>query len=179
MILRTLARSSGPLLAAALLLSGCGGGHDESGGSTDGCGDVDGSGTDTGNIPDLAGSWSTQFYYDENNDSCSGISADTETWIGAMQVQGSVPSLAMYFGTERGDEVFYGMVDHNGGVTFSGTHAHPAGTEHAQFGGLAYHDQYLDKDVIDGSVFIGLDGDGDGTIDCTVKGAWVARKSGS
>ena len=167
------------VLFGSALLGGCAAGNDESGAGLDGCGDVDGDGTDTGNVPDMAGSWSTQFYYDENNDSCNGISSDTETWIGAMQVQGSVPSLSMYFGTERGDETFYGMVDRNGGVTFSGTHAHPAGTEHAQFGGLAYHDQYLDVDVIDGSLFIGLDGDGDGAIDCTVKGAWIARKSGS
>ncbi len=167
------------VIFGSALLGGCAAGNDESGAGLDGCGDVDGAGTDTGNVPDMAGSWSTQFYYDENNDSCNGISSDTETWIGAMQVQGSVPSLSMYFGTERGDETFYGMVDRNGGVTFSGTHAHPAGTEHAQFGGLAYHDQYLDVDVIDGSLFIGLDGDGDGAIDCTVKGAWIARKSGS
>ncbi len=169
-----------PWLVAALLV-GCKGGADESGATSgDECGDVDGDGTDTGNVPDMAGSWSITFgsaFFDSN---CSaGLSQTTEsTWITAMQVQGSVPSLSMYFGTTRGDEIFYGMVDRNGGVTFSGTHAHTAGTVYAQFGGLAYHDQYQDRDVIDGSVFLGLDADYDGTIDCSAKASWVAFKSG-
>ena len=165
------------------LLAGCGHGGDESGATADNaCGDVDGDGTDTGNVPDLAGSWTTSFaqaFYDDNC-SAENLSQTSETWIGAMQVQGSVPSLAMEFGVSgSSDERFYGMVDRNGGVTFAGQHAHPAGTMYAQFGGLVYHDQYLDHDVIDGSAFLGLDTDGDGVIDCAAKGSWVAIKSGS
>lgn len=167
-------------LLTCLALPGCAGGPDESGVTGDECGDVDGDGTDTGNIPDMAGSWSITFgsnFFDEN---CSaGLSQASEaTWITSMQVQGSVPSLSMYFGTTRGDEIFYGMVDRNGGVTFSGTHAHAEGTVYAQFGGLAYHDQYQDRDTIDGSAFLGLDTDYDGTIDCSAKASWVAFKSG-
>ncbi len=161
-------------------LQACAGGAGESGVVVDDCGDVDGDGTDTGDVPDLAGSWTTSFAQDFYDDTCSADNLDqtSESWISAMQVQGSVPSLAMYFGTERGDEQFYGMVDRNGGVTFAGEHAHPSGTMHAQFGGLAHHDQYLDRDVIDGSAFLGLDTDGDGAIDCYAKGSWKAIKSG-
>lgn len=169
-----------PRLLAFALLLGCNGNHDESGATGSECGDVDGDGSDTGDIPDLAGSWSITFgsnFFDDNC-SASSLSQTSETWISAMQVQGSVPSLSMYFGTERGDEIFYGMVDRNGGVTLSGTHAHAAGTMYAQFGGLAYHDQYQDRDVIDGSAFLGLDTDYDGTIDCTAKASWIAFKSG-
>lgn len=165
----------------AAMLGGCGGTPDDSGAvAGDECGDVDGDGTDTGNVPDLAGSWSTSFAQDFYDDSCSAsdLSQTSETWIAAMQVQGSVPSLAMQFGVSgSSDERFYGMVDRNGGVTFAGTHAHPSGTLYTQFGGLVYHDQYLDHDVIDGSAFLGLDADGDGVIDCAAKGSWRAIKS--
>lgn len=164
----------------AMVLVGCAAGPDDSVNDASSCGDVDGEGTDTGNVPDMAGSWTTSFGQESYTDTCSAsdLSQTSETWIGAMQVSGSVPSLAMYFGTERTDEMYYGMVDRNGGVTFSGTHDHPSGTLYAQFGGLAYHDQYLDRDVVDGNAFLGLDADGDGLIDCAARGSWVARKSG-
>lgn len=162
-----------------LTLLGCAGGAGDSA-LASACGDVDGDGTDTGNVPDLAGSWSTTFAQENYSTTCAAenFSQSSETWIGAMQVSGSVPSLSMYFGTERGDEFFYGMVDRNGGVTFAGTHEHSAGMIYAQFGGLAHRDQYLDRDVIDGSAFLGLDVDADGQIDCSARGSWVARKSG-
>lgn len=162
-----------------ILLLACGGGDDTSSGDeTLTCGD----GLQwTG--PNLLGSWTSSFgqgYYDSNCN-IEGFSASSEDWIGALNVTGSVPSnFYLYFDVElNGDtELFMGGVDENGGVSFSGTHAHDAGTIYAQFAGFAHHDQYLDKDVIYGSAFLGVDVDGDKAIDCYARGSWTAFKSG-
>jgi hypothetical protein len=139
--------------------------------------------------PNLLGAWTSTFasnYYDSicNVDD---FNQSSESWLGGvMNVDGSAPiNLYMYFDIEQEDdtEVFYGAVDKNGGVSFSGTHAHLAGTVYAQFGGLAYHDALQDQDVIVGSAFLGMDvaagGEPDGEIDCYARGSWTARKSGN
>jgi hypothetical protein len=164
-----------------LVLLGCSGAtiDDSSSGESE-CGDPDGFGTDTGDIPNLLGSWTSTFAQNFYDDDCSteNLDSGTETWIGAMTIDGRAPdALYMEFGT-LADERYWGATDQNGGITLSGVHAHSEGALHAQFGGLVYHDKYLDRDVIDGAVFLGLDSDEDGTIDCRAKGSWKAIKSG-
>lgn len=170
------------ILLFSLLMS-CGGKDDSATSTTSTCGDPDGSGTDTGNIPDLSGDWTSSFALEYYTDTCTAenFNQTSETWIGSLTVGGSAPDdLYIYFdSTVTSDtEYFFGAVDRHGGVSFSGPHAHAAGTVYAQFGGLVYHDQYLDRDVIEGSAFLGLDVDDDGLIDCYAKGSWTARKSG-
>lgn len=138
--------------------------------------------------PNLLGAWTSTFgtnYYDTICN-VAGFSQTSETWInGAITVDGSAPNnLYMYFDIEQADdtELFYGAIDKNGGVSFAGTHDHPEGTLYAQFGGLAYHDDLLDNEVIVGSAFLGMDvadgGEPDGVIDCYARGSWNVRKSG-
>jgi hypothetical protein len=133
--------------------------------------------------PNLAGSWTSSFGQNFYDSTCnlSGFGQSTEDWIGALTVNGSLPSnFYMYFGSEIADdtELFVGGADEMGGVTFTGTHAHAEGTVYAQFSGFAHHDQYLDKDVVYGSAFLGMDVDGDAAIDCHARGSWTAFKSG-
>lgn len=162
-----------------LLSMACFGGKEESESDVSNCDEPSGGGQYNG--PNLLGGWTTTFAQNFYDDTCSeeGFNENSQGWIGAMHVDGTVPNaFYMYFGMEQGDELFWGGADKNGGVTFSGTHSDQAGTIYAQFGGLAYHDQYLDRDTISGSAFLGLDVDEDGTIDCYGRGSWTALKSG-
>lgn len=169
-----------PLL---LLLAACGKGGDDSttGSPGDECGDPDASGTDTGNIPDLNGAWTSLFAQDFFEEGCSAdnLGQTTENWIGSFQVSGSfVNGFQLLFGDEP-DERFLGALDPHGGVTFTGIHQHTAGPMYANFGGLVYTDQYTGRDVIEGAATLALDADGDTKIDCLAKGSWKAFKSGT
>jgi hypothetical protein len=169
-----------PLL---LHLVACGHHSDDSSGTSDeaACGDIDGPGNDTGDVPNLLGVWTSSFaqaFYDDGTCAVANLTQTSETWISAFEVVGS-PSSSFYLTyNDRDDERFWGAIDPFGGVTYTGLHHHAEGTMYAQFGGLLYHDQYIDRDVIDGAAFLGLDVDGDAVIDCGVKGSWKATKSG-
>lgn len=147
------------------------------------CGDVDGAGSDTGDIPTVTGSWTSQFATDFYDDDCTAanLSATSETWIGAFTVSGSAPgNLYVYWGPRDNptSERFWGAMDPRGGITFSGTREHPAGTLYTQFGGLVYDDALQGRVTIRGSAMLGLDADGDGQIDCAARGSWTAFRSG-
>lgn len=169
------------LLLLALLV-GCGKGADDSSGAADDdtCGDPDGPGGDTGDVPSLLGAWTSSFAQDFYDDSCTAdnLGQTTEGWIGAFTVTGSVENGFLLEFTQTDDEKYYGRMDPFGGVTFSGLHTHSAGPMYAQFGGIVYHDPYTDRDVIEGAATLGLDADGDAQIDCLAKGSWKAFKSG-
>ena len=162
------------------LLLACAGGADDTGSAADdACGDIDGAGTDTGNVPNVLGNWTSTFGQNFYDDDCSAtsLSASSETWIGSFTVDGRAPD-ALYLEFGDDGERFWGAMDSQGGITFAGAHAHEAGTLHVQFGGLVYEDATLGRDIVDGAAFLGLDADGDGTIDCRAKGSWKAIKSG-
>lgn len=171
----TLARS-----ISLLLLVSCTAGSGDTAGTASTCGDPDGFGTDTGDLPNMLGNWTTATfatsYYD---DDCStdNLDAESEDWIGAFEIDGRAPD-ALYLQFLNAPERFWGAMDQNGGITFSAAHAHSAGTLYVQLGGLVYHDKYQDRDTIDGFAFLGLDTDNDGTIDCRGKADWKAYKSG-
>jgi len=163
----------------------CGGGDtaDSSGTSAE-CGDLDGpDGTDTGNLPDLLGSWTTVFATEWFEETCGIADLDqgTEGWIsgGALHVEGRVPHELWATFTAEEDEVFWGLESSHGGVVFSGIHEHSGGTMHVAFGGLAYFDIYRDKNVIEGLAYMGMDTNDDGEIDCDARGNFTAYKSGS
>lgn len=167
-----------PILA---LLGACvGPAGDETGAAASSeCGDPDGFGTDTGDIPNVLGNWTSQFGVNFHDDDCSASNFDenSETWIAALEIGGRAPD-ALSVSFDLSEERYWGAMDENGGITFAGQHVHTEGTIYAQFGGLVYHDKYQDRDVIDGAGFLGLDTDADGTIDCSAKGSWKAYKSG-
>jgi hypothetical protein len=176
---------AGPLAALLLpLLAGCSSdATDSTADLGDACGDIDGPGTDTGDVPNVAGSWTSQFATNYYDDDCTAanLSATSETWIGAFTVSGAVPdAVYVYWGPRDNptSERFWGAMDPRGGLSFSGLRDHPAGTLHTQFGGLVYDDPVAGRTVIRGSAFLGLDADGDGLIDCSARGSWNAFKSG-
>lgn len=164
-----------------LFLLACTGGADDSAPSdATACGDPDGFGGDTGDIPNVLGNWTSSFAQNFYDDDCAtdNLDQETEGWIGSFELDGRAPD-ALYLEFLANDtERFWGAMDQNGGITISGQHTHSEGTMYAQFGGLVYHDQYQDRDVIDGSAMLGLDVDGDALIDCKAKGSWKAIKSG-
>lgn len=167
------------LLLLLGLLGACSPKSDDSGTTNDEC---PGSLGLPEGVPSPTGDWTSFFAQDFYDDTCSAadLDQDSETWIGSMTIAGNVPeAMYLYFdGALTADtERFMGAMDANGGVSFTGHHAHSAGQMTAQFGGLVYHDQYRDYDIIDGTAFLGLDVEGDGTIDCNAKGSWVALKS--
>jgi hypothetical protein len=164
-----------------LFFAACSGGPSDSANpdASEECGDLDGAGTDTGNLPNVLGSWTSTLNVTDDLDGCAAenLGPGTEDWVGAFTMDGRVPD-ALYIEFLNAEERYWGAMDRNGGVTFTGEHVHSAGTLYVQLGGLVYRDQGLDRDVIDGAAFMGLDADGDKVIDCPVKGAWKAIKSG-
>ncbi|MCB9763053.1 MAG: hypothetical protein H6739_24850 [Alphaproteobacteria bacterium] len=172
------------LLAALAAVTSCSGRDEQvdSNDNTDICGDIDGDGTDTGDVPNLLGNWTSDFGANLFRSDCGleGFNAGSETFIdGAMEVRGRIPNqLYVVFGNEE-DERFFGLVSNNGGVSFSGIHEDTLGTMYGAFGGLSYYDTYRNRTVMEGFAFIGVDVDGDGTIDCSGRGEWTAYKSGA
>lgn len=168
----------------ALLLSACTGPSiDDSSGAAASCGDADGDGTDTGNLPDVSGSWTSQLDAGSFEDGCvaDDFDAQSEQWIGAFYVQGTAPdSLYVYFGPQGSETTdrFWGAMDKSGGLTFSGLQPHAAGMIHATFSGHLYADEGLGHTVVRGGAFLGLDTDDDDTIDCYSTANWHGTKSG-
>ena len=145
------------------------------------CGDVDGSGGDTGNVPDVLGLWTTTLGAEYWNDGCNVPNFDLATesdWIGAFEVKGAAPaSLYAHFNDEP-DERMEAAVDARGGFTMSGLHQHEAGPLYVNFSGLVYVDN-TGRTNIDGNAFLGFELSGDDIIDCYARTSWSPAKSGS
>ena len=169
-------------LAVSLWVVGCAGDDAFETGEAALCGDLDGEGGDTGNIPNVLGRWTTSFATTWFDESCNlgGLDQSSEAWLtGALSIEGYVPDgLASTFSAEE-DVVYRGMVSRGGGMVMTGVRDSQFGTMYVSINGLVYEDPYLERDVWKGSVYIGVDLDGDTGIDCDVRGDWTARKSGS
>ena len=162
-----------------VLLISCNG-KDIDSGTCPSLGDIDGAGTDTGNIPDMIGDWTTTFGTRALYDSCNLEDYNLEAfeWINgaAMEVGGRLPDrLEASFTLNVG--VFQGMVSDYGGVSFAGKTVVRSMTVYVSFGGLAFINA-SEKSEIAGFAYMGLDQDDDGTIDCGMHGDFNARKSG-
>lgn len=167
-------------LLAALFLAGCGGHDDDTSAAAEECPEAL---EMPAGMASPLGAWSSSFGQDFYDDSCSasGLDQTSESWINSFTLEGNAPeAMHIYFDPSytSSTEVFKGVMDPGGGVTFTGVHAHASGTMYANFTGLMYYDQYTGRYVIDGSAFLGLDVDADGLIDCGAKGSWRALKSG-
>jgi hypothetical protein len=167
-------------LVLLLLLGSCGGKDDavDTGPVDPECGDLDGNGTDTGDLPDVLGSWTVTFgkwYFAE---ACGLDDDELKEWVnGAMQIKGRAPhDLYAQFGNS--EEHFYGLESGHGGLVFSGQHESALyGTVRASMGGHVYYDVYRERTVIEGFGFVGVDSTGDGEIDCPARGDFTAFKS--
>lgn len=168
-------------LATLLVVAGCTDAPVDSGVEDDVCGDIDGEGGDTGDVPNVLGNWTVDFGRNLFDENCglAGLEQGSETWLdGAMEIGGRVPN-TLYATFNNADERFFGLESANGGIVFSGVHEDALGTMYASFGGMVYYDVHRGRNYIDGFAFIGVDTNGDGSIDCTARGEWTATRSGA
>ncbi len=169
------------------VLAGCNNDDDSSSDPGDGCdcscGDVDGSGGDSGDMPNLLGAWTSSFGDQRFFENChiEDLHSDSERWINSVLTIAGQPlaNLEGRFEDEE-EERFYGVVSGYGGVAFAGTHSRSDGhLMKMGLGGLLYSDEYRDYDVIEGFVYLGVDLGADGAIDCEARGDWSAKESTS
>ena len=167
-----------PVLPLALLLAACEAATDTSDpAAVASCGDVDGNGGDTGNVPNILGDWTSTYGVGWDDDcTADDFSSTSEDWIGPFTVSGAIGALTAEFHDDP-DQTYQAAIDNNGGFTMTGVREHDAGTIHANFSGLVYAGT-SGRDGIDGGVFLGLDANDDNTIDCYGHGFWSANKSG-
>ena len=180
-------RTSEQHLGAALLLLalvGCKGGEDSStGGSGDECGDLDGAdGTDTGNLPNILGNWTTTFANQIDFETCgiTGLKPEDMDWLNgsALEVDGTPPDRLYAEFTRLPEERFYGLESSHGGVVFSGIHEEQGYQMSVSFGGLLYDNVQLGRIEIRGHAYLGVDLTGDGALDCGLQGDFTMYKSG-
>ncbi len=183
-----------PLATTAVLVAlgaGCGKGDADSSPesaagspSTESCGDVDGEGGDTGDVPNILGSWNASFasqVFDNSGCSVPGLeAADMRSFLdGAMLVDGRVPD-QLFVTFNNADERYFGVENMQGGVTFTGTKVFSGHTLYVSLGGLLYTQPQLERDEIRGYGYIGVDLDSeDAGIDCWLQGDFLAIRSGS
>ena len=157
----------------------CAGGVDTS--SDNSCnGDLDGSGTDTGNLPDLFGAWNTTLTSKVFYDTCEidGLGRGDFPWLngGAMTIAGRIPDrLSATFASAPGAELI-GIVSSEGGTSFTGRYDYRGYELHVSLGGLPWYNSRLDADEISGAGFIGIDTDDDGNLDCGIQGDFNAKR---
>jgi hypothetical protein len=167
-----------------VLLTGClfKGKDEETGDATlaELCGDIDGSGGDTGDVPNVLGLWTADFgqgWFDSN---CDGYNSTDFSWLtGALEIDGYVPDGVQLILDGDDAKATWGAVTPQGGMVFAGQIVDGSDTWQIGASGLVYRDPWLERDVWKGSIYLGLDSDGDNGIDCDVQGSWFARKSGS
>jgi hypothetical protein len=175
-------------VALSFTLAACGGdtksAADSSGGDAESCGDIDGEGGDTGDVPNILGAWTTSYgtnRFDDGVCSIPGLSSDeiSDVMAGVLKIEGRVPD-AVYATLNNGDDRFYGLVNSQGGVVFTGSVEKAGHTLYVSFGGLLYRQPQTDRDELRGFSYIGVDLDGaDSVIDCWVQGDWRATRSGN
>lgn len=184
------ARGSLVLAALAVSLVSCGKSDADSdvssGSATDdeACGDVDGSGGDTGDVPNILGAWTATFaehVYDGGACSVPGLeAADMRAWMnGILRIEGRVPD-RLWATFNDVDDRFDGLENYDGGVVFTGTKEFGGHTLYVSVGGLLYEQTQLERDEIRGFGYIGVDLDGaDAVIDCWLQGDFRAIRSGT
>ena len=142
-------------------------------------GDIDGIGSDTGNLPALFGGWNTTFGTRDQYDECSieGLGHNDMDWIngGAMEIGGRVDNIQATFASAPDAEI-YGIMSEFGSVTFSGRYLFRGYELHVSFGGLLFENMQLGISEIEGHAFLGVDQNGDGGIDCGIMGDFNAKK---
>lgn len=157
---------------------GCSGGADDTVDVS--CGDLDGTGGDTGDLPSLQGEWSMDFGEDTWWDDCdiAEFGQGSEGWLNDnFTVTGQVPD--RFHATLDGDS-YGGLQEPGGGVVFTGTRIdRDLGAVTVSFGGHPYSDAYRDIQVLEGFGFLGIDQDQDGVQDCEVRATFEARKRGA
>ena len=168
-------------LLLPLVLLACNGDDDTDPSLAGDCGDPDGDGGDTGDVPNLLGSWTGNFgltFLDGNCPSDKVPKATLDYLEQPFVIEGSVPSAIVATFANNPDLRLRGTASPSGSWAMSGPIEHTEVTLYTAIGGMLYTDQ-SDRAHWDGGVFIGADLNGDAIIDCDFRGDWRARKSGS
>lgn len=170
---------------AIIALTGCGEGQDTASDpmivST--CGDIDGGyGTDTGNVPDVLGNWTSSFAAGIHDDDC-GLHSEPYNAFSFLnspfEIAGVAPAGLRMELSDDSIGWLHGIESSTGGMVFSGQFDSSYGTAHIAVSGLVYEDAGLGGVAAwEGMVIIGIDTDLSGSIDCTVKGDFRALHSG-
>jgi hypothetical protein len=179
-------RLAWPVTTTLLLAAGCflGGDDDDTVETGDPmwCGDVDGDGGDTGDTPNVLGYWNGSFATNFFKENCGIGDLDEGSfgWLeGPLTIEGYAPDgLRAIFDDDRENRL-HGAISYTGGLAFAGKHPSAWGDMYVGVTGLVYEDTHLDRPVWAGSVYVAIDTDLNGTIDCDVQGDWKALKSGS
>jgi len=142
--------------------------------------DIDGLGTDTGNLPELYGNYTTTFGTRAFYEDCEieGLNRADMDWIngGAMQIGGRLDAPEASLASAPEAELFVAMsVD--GGVNISGIYLFRGNELHISMGGLLFDNTQLNRVEIEGYAFFGVDKNGDGSIDCGLSGDFNAKRS--
>jgi len=164
-----------------LLVAGCKKGNDEETGLDTECGDIDGNGGDTGDVPNVLGLWTANFGLNLFDENCSGVDDSDIGFVnGPIEINGYVPDgLRLDFGSDS-DRRLRGAISTTGGMAFAGQIEQSQGIFHFGMGGLVYEDQNMGgRNVWMGGGYVGVDVDKDGAIDCDMRGDWTVMKSGS
>ena len=166
-------------ILSALVLCACSGEAADTA-SCEFTGDIDGIGTDTGNIPALFGSWTTTFgsraFYDECG--IEGLSRSDFDWLngGAMQIGGRLDNVQVDLaGAPEADLVATMSV--YGAVTISGTYTFRGQELHIAMGGLLFENPQLHIVELEGNAYMGIDTNDDGYINCGIMGDFNAKSS--
>ena len=169
------------MIGALLILGGCNkGGSDETGLDAL-CGDIDGDGGDTGNVPGILGQWTGQFALNLFDENCNDIGKSNVAYLtGPLEISGYVPDgLRLDFGGDK-DRRLRGALSTTGGAGFAGQIEQSQGIFNVSLGGLLYEDTGMGgRAVLNGAVYVGVDINSDGQIDCDLRGDWIGFKSGS
>ena len=153
------------LSISSLTLLSCGGGSDSADvDAHDICGDVDGPGGDTGDVPNVLGAWTVSFGQNEYNDGycdVEGLEQSDWSWInGYMDIGGRIPDMlvATFDGVE--DEQYWGLENHLGGIVFTGVKEKSGHVLYVSVGGHLYEQPAVDRDEIRGFGYVGVDKEG-------------------
>lgn len=172
--------------ACLLALVACRGGDDSGDSLTveDDCGDVDGPGTDTGNVPSILGNWTSDVGKNMFAEDCGleGFKAGSDLpFDGAMEFEGSLPDrLYASFDDNEVEDIRFWAVASGKSVALSGQYESRHGMVHVAMGGMPYWNEYTQRTYIDGFAFFGISTDDDDTtIECTARAEWTATKSGA
>ena len=144
-------------------------------------GDIDGLGTDTGNLPQLFGSWTTTFgsrsFYDECE--IEGLGRNDFDWLngGAMQIGGRLDNVEVSLASAP-DAILWATMSSQGAVTISGQHTFRGQVLHIAIGGLLFDNLQLNLTELEGHAYMGIDVNDDGYIDCGILGDFNAKASG-
>lgn len=168
------------LLFLAGLLVACAGDGDDTDGALSECGDIDGNGGDTGDVPNTLGNWTASYGGKFLDGNCRSEDVPKETLDFLAQpflMEGSARATRATF-ADNPDLALRGTTAPSGALALSGIIVAGGVDLHTAVGGMLYEDA-SGRVRWDGGAFIGADLNGDAIIDCEFNTDWSARKSGS